>query len=444
MNHLSTMAKTVEYLGRGVPVVAVDLIETQRTAGGAARYVPTGSPAEFAEVIDRLLADPAQRQQMRDAAVSRFTTMLAWEHQARHYVSVWRRMLARRLGRPVATEPQAQGSPRSVPDGAPYQEQAAAFPVDGPRASVVIAAHNEAAVIGRCLDTLIADADEGEFDITVVANGCTDSTAQIAAVRPGVRVVELGAASKPAALNAGDEVAVGFPRIYLDADVIVTTEGVRLLADAVRSPLGAAASHALAAVPRRGLELTRRPLLIRAYYAIHRHLPTFRDGLFGRGVIALAAEGRKRFEIFPDLVADDLFLDSLFERSEKQEVPGVTSVVATPHRVGDLVRRLTRVRGSNAVMRATRFTESSPVRVRSARRLSWLRDVVLPRPWLAPAAVCYVAITAAAASRARQAGRGGQTWERDESSRRVPPVTPERVGEPAGSIPASGFRLRDE
>lgn len=32
MNHLSTMAKTVEYVARGVPVVAADLVETRRTA----------------------------------------------------------------------------------------------------------------------------------------------------------------------------------------------------------------------------------------------------------------------------------------------------------------------------------------------------------------------------------------------------------------------------
>src|SRR5262249_56875989 len=57
MNDLSTMAKTVEYLGRGVPVVAVDLTETRRTAGDASVYVPTGSPAEFAAALDPLLDD---------------------------------------------------------------------------------------------------------------------------------------------------------------------------------------------------------------------------------------------------------------------------------------------------------------------------------------------------------------------------------------------------
>ena len=54
--------------------------------------------------------------------------------------------------------------------------------------SIVIAAYNEAAVIGRCLDALLSGAAPGEFDVTVVANGCTDDTAEVAA-RDGVRVL---------------------------------------------------------------------------------------------------------------------------------------------------------------------------------------------------------------------------------------------------------------
>jgi glycosyltransferase involved in cell wall biosynthesis len=286
--------------------------------------------------------------------------------------------------------------------------------------SVVIAAHNEAAVIGRCLDTLLADAEPGEFDITVVANGCTDDTAAVAARRPGVRVVELPEPGKPAALNAGDRVAVGFPRVFLDADIVVTAGGLRAIAAALRP-------SALAAVPRRELDLAGRPLAVRAFYAINARLPVYRTGLFGRGLIALSEPARARFDRFPDVIADDLFLDSLYSAPEKVEVTAVTARIATPRRTRDLVRRLTRVRRGNAAMRAEaghgRVTAGAaggeaPVRVRPAARMSWLRDVVLPRPWLAPAAVCYVAITATAALAARRASGSTPRWDRDESSRR--------------------------
>jgi glycosyltransferase involved in cell wall biosynthesis len=96
MNDLSTMAKTVEYLGRGVPVVAVDLTETRRSAGEAAVYVPTGSPAEFAAALDALLDGAPRRAEMSAAGLRRFANLLSWEHQAVAYLAVWDRLLARR------------------------------------------------------------------------------------------------------------------------------------------------------------------------------------------------------------------------------------------------------------------------------------------------------------------------------------------------------------
>ena len=275
--------------------------------------------------------------------------------------------------------------------------------------SIVIAAHNEATVIGRCLEAVLGDARPGEFDVTVVANGCSDDTVAVAAAHEGVRVLDLPAAGKVPALNAGDEAAHGFPRIYLDADIVLTTEAVRSLVVALRD-------GALAATVRRELDLAGRPPLVRAYYAIHGRLPALRDGLFGRGVVAVSEAGRTRFGRFPELVADDLFLDSLFTSAEKAHISTYASRIATPRRTRDLLRRLVRVRAGNTAMRAAAATGEVQVPVREAARTSWLRDVVVPRPWLAPAAVCYVAITLAAAVSAKRAG-GSTVWGRDESSR---------------------------
>ena len=273
--------------------------------------------------------------------------------------------------------------------------------------SVVIAAHNEAAVIGRCLDSLLADAAPGEFDVTVAANGCTDATVRVAADR-GARVVELAEPGKPGALNAGDAVAVGFPRVYLDADIILSTAGLRTLA-------AATGGSCLAATARRELDLTGRPMLVRAYFAVHRWLPAVRTGLFGRGVIVLAEAGRARFERFPDLVSDDLFLDSLFAAGEKAVVSDVPALVATPRRTRHLIRRLVRVRGGNAAMRSAAARGELGAAVRPAERFAWFKDVVLRRPWLVPAAVCYVGITVYAAAVAGNTPDRG--WGRDDSTR---------------------------
>jgi glycosyltransferase involved in cell wall biosynthesis len=89
MTNLSTMAKTVEYMARGLPVVAVDLLETRRTAGDAGRYVPNGTPDEFAKAIDDLLDDEAALAKMGAIARERFTSILAWEHQVESYIRTW-------------------------------------------------------------------------------------------------------------------------------------------------------------------------------------------------------------------------------------------------------------------------------------------------------------------------------------------------------------------
>ena len=89
-------------------------------------------------------------------------------------------------------------------------------------------------------------------------------------------------------------------------------------------------------------------------------MPVFRDALFGRGVVALSAEGRGRFGRFPDVVADDLFLDSLFTAAEKREVGSVSARVAAPRRVRDLLRSLVRMRRGNASMRAALAAAGAP------------------------------------------------------------------------------------
>lgn len=273
--------------------------------------------------------------------------------------------------------------------------------------SVVVVAHNEEAVLGRCLRRLLADARPGEFEVVVVANGCTDGTAEVARGVPGVTVLELETAGKPAALNAGDAAVSGFPRLYLDADVEVDTDGARALAAEVGTTAGA-----LAAAPRRVLDTTGRPLLVRAYYAVNSRLPAFRGALFGRGAIAISRAGRARFDRFPEQTADDLFLDSLFLPGERRELPDVDCVISTPRRTRDLVRRLARVRAGNAALR-----RADPRRVRRSRRLSWLVDVVLPRPWLLPAGACYAVITVTAGLAGRRLAHRNE-WPRDDSSRR--------------------------
>jgi glycosyltransferase involved in cell wall biosynthesis len=103
--------------------------------------------------------------------------------------------------------------------------------------TIVIPAHNEGTVIGRLLGQLVPDALSSELNVLVVANGCTDDTARVAAsFGPSVRVLSIPVASKYEALAAADREAGEFPRIYVDADVELGTQDVKDLVTALDEP----------------------------------------------------------------------------------------------------------------------------------------------------------------------------------------------------------------
>jgi glycosyltransferase involved in cell wall biosynthesis len=93
LNDVSTMNKTMEYMSFGLPVVAFDLTETRVSAGDAAVYVEPNDVARYAEAIAELVDDPLRRAEMGRLGRERALDVLAWEHQAPCYVSVYERLL---------------------------------------------------------------------------------------------------------------------------------------------------------------------------------------------------------------------------------------------------------------------------------------------------------------------------------------------------------------
>lgn len=273
--------------------------------------------------------------------------------------------------------------------------------------SVVIPAHDEEAVIVRCLDRLLAGAEPGELDIVVVANGCGDRTADLARnYGPPVRCIELAEGSKPAALNAGDAAAARFPRVYVDADVELGIADLRHLAAALDEP------GVLAVSPRLHLDTSGSSWIVRSYHRIWQELPSIRDGLAGRGAFAMSGAGRARFGAFPDLVADDGFVNEVFGPDEKRSVDGTASVVRAPRRLADLIGRKTR---SFAGLDQLGGHLDG---LRAQSNTAWLR-VVRDQPARLLDVPAYLAVTLwsklAARHRAR-AGRVGE-WTRDTSTR---------------------------
>jgi glycosyltransferase involved in cell wall biosynthesis len=277
--------------------------------------------------------------------------------------------------------------------------------------SVIIPAYNEGQVIGRLLRRLVASEHSAELDIIVVANGCTDDTAEVAAgFGPPVRVLDISAASKPAALAAGDQAASGFPRVYLDADVEIGADDLRALEAALQRP------GVLAAGPEREFDMKGRPWAIRWYYDVWTRLPEVQRGLFGRGVIAVGEKGRDRIAGLAPVIADDLAVSLAFKPQERAIAAQARVLIHPPRTVRDLLRR--RVRVAEGLSQLGK-TAGMPEPDASRTRLDDLLSVAKANPKMMPKVGLFLLVATVGRLRARRSVSRNDysVWHRDESSR---------------------------
>jgi glycosyltransferase involved in cell wall biosynthesis len=93
LNDVSTMNKTMEYMAFELPVVAFDLRETRVSAADAAVYVRPNDVDEYAAAIVDLMDDEPRRSRLGKLGRDRVEQELAWSHQERAYLGVYRRLL---------------------------------------------------------------------------------------------------------------------------------------------------------------------------------------------------------------------------------------------------------------------------------------------------------------------------------------------------------------
>ncbi|MEH7827765.1 glycosyltransferase family 2 protein [Gemmobacter denitrificans] len=188
--------------------------------------------------------------------------------------------------------------------------------------SVIIPASNEAGYIGACLSALFASPlPPGGAEAVVVANGCRDDTADRAralaaraeAAGWGLTVLDLPQGGKPSALNAGDAVARGGMRAYLDADVLVSPALIGQLVEVLATPAPRYASGT-AHIPQAQSRVTR------AYARFWQTLPFAQSVAPGYGLFAVNAAGRARWGEFPAIISDDTFVRLQFLPAERVQV----------------------------------------------------------------------------------------------------------------------------
>lgn len=282
--------------------------------------------------------------------------------------------------------------------------------LSGPRqrGAVIVPAYNEEAVIKRTLDPLSGAAVDGFIELVVVCNGCADGTADVARSVPGVRVLELAQGSKPAALNAGDEAATLWPRLYLDADIQISAAAVLEVLDRISR------GDVLVARPDSSYDSEGASALVRSYYRARRRIPQHKLAMWGAGAYGLSAKGHQRFGAFPTVTGDDLFVDTRFDADEKAVVATASSVVKTPTDAKNLLAILRRGHRGDTELSAQGHEPASPQNTSGDTAIAVVRAV--RGPLSAVDAAVYIGMALAA----RWPLRDAHTWERDESSRSSP------------------------
>jgi glycosyltransferase involved in cell wall biosynthesis len=276
--------------------------------------------------------------------------------------------------------------------------------------SIIIPAHNEEKVIGAVLKELVAGVVNGEIEVIVVCNGCTDKTAEVvASFGDAVKCIETPVPSKTKALNLGDAEANYFPRFYLDADVLLSMDAIRQIASILRT------SNFLAAAPCMQMDTRKASWVVRAYYDVWQQLPYVKEGLIGVGVYALSQAGRERFRHFPDIIADDRFIRALFKENERTVVKSCYSMVKAPATLVSLLKIKTRSR-----LGGYEFSRKFPELLNNERKnygvAIWQS---IKRFKIKPALFIYLGVNLFCRVRAKWqlSHNRVNVWERDETSR---------------------------
>jgi cellulose synthase/poly-beta-1,6-N-acetylglucosamine synthase-like glycosyltransferase len=217
-------------------------------------------------------------------------------------------------------------------------------PMQRQSVTVIIPAHNEEQALPSTLTSLMDQDFAGHLRIVVVPNGCDDRTAEVArsftakARERGFEllVAELSEGCKPKALNHGDlQVIPDSIRIYLDADIRLSPNAISAVARELRDGTGI---HC--AAPRIQVA-PAKSLITRAYLKVWLNTPYIRTDVIC-GFYGVSAEGRRRWDKFPIIIADDKFTRMQFARRERKVAQDATMTIQYAEGLSELIKVRTR------------------------------------------------------------------------------------------------------
>lgn len=274
------------------------------------------------------------------------------------------------------------------------------------QAAIIIPAHNEAAVIADTLRCLLDGLAPGEVTVIVAANGCIDDTVSRARqVASWITVLDIGEPGKSNAIRAAEALLGPGPRVYLDADVWLSGSSALCVLARLRGGAGGARPPAVT-------DLTGASWLVRSFHRARGRLPNVQREFSGGGCYGLSWDVRRTFDLFPDVLGDDLFAARVIPDGQAEIIDAPPVVVRPPRDARSLRRVLIRnVRGNRQL--GEMFPDIAPLTTKQT--VTALVGSVRGVQSLADATV-YAAFVTAGRCGARHSD---VRWERDESSRRT-------------------------
>ena len=272
--------------------------------------------------------------------------------------------------------------------------------------TIIIAAHNEAAVIKNTLSVLLKKEKPALYQVIVVCNGCNDGTDEVIQRHfPSVRCLVLECASKALAIRYAESFDPGFPRLYLDADIELSSAG----AEKLFKQGGDITSPALI-IPTSEVVTQSCSSLVKRFYRVWYHSRFIQQMGYGAGAYLLNSSARQRFGLWPELIADDGFIRSQFTLNEIHINPLCKVLVRAPKNLFTLIKVKTRSKLGNLELEDY-LKSVGHTKVKNTGNKNKNLDSPVNR-------VVYLSINLAALALAKwHYKRGNKTWYRDNSNR---------------------------
>lgn len=207
---------------------------------------------------------------------------------------------------------------------------------------IIIPAHNEENNIGNLLRE-ITSFKHMPYTVIVACNSCSDRTVEIVkSFSDRVICIEIDDASKIKALNSAESLNLGYPRVYVDADVLIDSDSVMALINELNTHV-----DPCIAVPKPNIDTDKSSTLVKIYYKVWLNTKHCLVDGYGGCVFALNKSARSCFDEFPDIICDDGFVRHMTPNMNVSIVSNSISFVKPPKTIQGLLKIKTRSKLGN-------------------------------------------------------------------------------------------------